>query len=127
MSEQLFDPSQYRSLKLADFSGIPDRVWPTPVYVLEQGGDLLIYRNADAARGMTRKQHEIFHLLARLGAHPDAPGSVRVLVCTGSSGLTVRQMAVFDHMHNDEQLRLAQPGEIERYIGDWFKERGGRR
>lgn len=127
MSGSLFDAGSYRQQKLADFRSIPERVWPTPVWLLHQGTDVLVYRNADAARGISRAQHRLFTHLAKMGNHPDAIGNITTLVCTGLSGVTFdRQVALFDHMLDRTDLRLAGPDEIERYIGDWFKAREGR-
>jgi hypothetical protein len=125
--ESLFDSSSYRRAKLFDFEGIPGRIWPTPVYLLHQGTDVLVYRNTDAARGISRAQNRLFSALARMGDSPDAPGSIQVVVCTGQEGVVYdRQMAVYDHMRNDEKLRLAQPGEIPGYVASWFHAREGR-
>lgn len=127
MAGQLFDPGSYRQQKLADFRAIPERIWPTPVWMLHQGTDVLVYRSADAVRGISRAQYRLFTHLARMGEHPDAPGNITTLVCTGLSGVTFdRQIAIFDHMLDDTKLRLANPEEIEAYIGDWFKAREGR-
>lgn len=127
MSDKLFDTSSYRQAKLFDFKGIPERIWPTPVYLLHQGTDVLVYRNTDAARGISRAQHRLFSALSRMGDSPEAPGSIQVVVCTGQEGVTFdRQMAVYDHMHNDEKLRLAYGGEIPGLIGSWFHAREGR-
>jgi len=99
------------------------------VWMLHQGGDVLIYRNADAARGISPAQHRLFRQAVVLTDHIDSPGTQTVLVCTGLPGVTLdRQIAVYDHMHNDEKLRLErEPGEISRFIGDWWKAREGRR
>lgn len=125
---RMFDPGEYRAHKLADFKGIPEIIWPTPVYVLEQGGDILFYRNADAARGITKKQDQIFRILARVGTGPDDDHSQTVVVATGAAGVTFdRTIAVYDHMMDDTTLRLAQEGEVEGLIARWWREREGRR
>lgn len=121
---RLIDDRPYRPGQLADFNGLPKTVWPISMRVLEQGNDLLLYQNVDLSKGITPKQHHIYSLLARMGAHPDAPGSITVLICTGESGVTYdRTMAVFDHMLDDTKLRLAEHGEIEGYITKWFNSR----
>jgi hypothetical protein len=121
----LFNPDAYRQQKLADFHGvIPDKVWPTPVWQLHQGTDILNYRLADAARGISRAQHRLFGQQARIGDHPDSPGSITTLVVTGVPGLVIdRQIAVFDHMANDHNLRLAGEDEIRNFIRDWWTAR----
>lgn len=128
MSEGLFDTGAYRPAKLADFIGIGDRIWPTAAWMLHQGTDVLVYRNADQAKGISSAQHRLFSTLSRMGDHPAAPGSITCLVATGLAGVTIdRQIAVFDHMHNDEKLRLARDGEIEAFIADWWHARKWRR
>lgn len=128
MSGQPFDAGSYRQQKLADFHTIPERVWPTPLWALHQGGDVLFYRNADAARGISAAQHRLFQALARVGDHPDDRGSQQVIVCTGLRAVTFdRQIAIYDHMHDDQKLRLERDhDEIANRIGDWFKAREGR-
>lgn len=123
---QLFDPNAYRLQKLGDFhSNIPDIVWPTSVWMLHQGGDILIYRNADAAKKISSAQHRMFHRAVTLTDGVDAPGTITVLACTGLPGIMDRQIAIYDHMHNDEKLRLAKDGEIGRFIADWWQARVG--
>lgn len=127
MSGQLFNPDSYRQQKLGDFHGvIPDTVWPTPVWQLHQGTDILNYRSADAARGISRAQHRLFAQQTRIGEHPDAAGSITTIVVTGLPNVTMdRQIAVFDHMHDREKLRLAEPNEIQTFIRDWWLARVG--
>lgn len=125
----LFGGDSFRQQKLRDFRLIPEGIWPTATWMLHQGTDVLVYRNTDAAKGISKAQHRLFSTLSRLGDHPDAPGSIQVLACTGLAGVTFdRQIAIYDHMHNDEKLRLAGEQEIELYIRDWFRarQRGGR-
>jgi len=134
MAEQrpLFDPGP-RPGKLRDFAGIGDLIWPTPTWTLEQGHDLLIYRNTDAVKGIPAKHDTIFKRYVRLGEPcrhcGNAPDTeVQAIVCTGREGVTRdRQIAIYNHMHDDEQLRLARPGEIPGFIADWFHIRSGRR
>ena len=119
----MFDPGAYRRSRLEDFSGL-GLVRPTSLYGLHQGTDVLIYRHVDQAKGITAAQHRLFRVLSRMGDHPDAPGAITVLACTGLAGVTFdRQIAIYDHMHNDEQLRLAREGEIGQYITGWFNAR----
>lgn len=118
----MFDPNAYRISRLEDFAGL-GLVRPTALYGLHQGTDVLIYRHVDRAKGITAAQNRLFRTLSRLGDHPDAPGAVTVLACTGLAGKTERQIAIYDHMHNDEKLRLAGEDEIGRYITDWFNAR----
>lgn len=120
-----------RVRKLADFDLLPPLVRPTPFYVLEQGGDLLIYRNADAAKKLTAKQRQIAKKLARLGSpckqcghDPDV--NIQVLVATGQAGMTFdREVAHFDHV-SDGQFRQAETSEIQGFIADWFGVRANR-
>lgn len=129
MEGQLFDSSAPtpRDLRFRDFAQLGDRIYPTPFLGLHQGSDVLIYRNADAARGISRAQHRLFSALRDQGNHVDSPGTTTVLVCTGLHGVNYdRQIAIYNHMKDDEKLRLAGEQEIERFIADWFFARSGR-
>lgn len=123
---QLFAGSP-RPPRYADFAELGERIWPTPLAVLERAGDILVYRHADAVKGITPAQHRLFAALARYSDPVDAPGSIQVLVATGQEGVTFdRGIAIYDHMRNQEQLRLAKPGEIPGFISAWWQGREGR-
>lgn len=130
---QLFGEQRGRPDRLKDFELLPALVWPTTVGMLHQGGDFLFHRNADAVRKVTPMQDAMFKRLARMsepcrhcGNLPDT--GIQVVACTGIEGKDRdRLIAWYDHMHNDEKLRLAGDGEIPHRIADWFNAREGRR
>lgn len=130
---RLFGDAGLRPPQLGDFALLPDRVWPTKYSILEQGGGLLFYRNADAVKLIPPKHHTINLMLRRLGEPCRHCGEVpdidtQVVVATGQEGVTYdRQIAIYDHLRNMESLRLAERGEIPARVRDWFIAREGRR
>lgn len=127
------DGTAARPSHLRDYELLPDRVWPTSVSMLHQGGDLLFHRRADAVKLVTPMHDRMFKRLVRLGepcVHcGNAPDTnVQLLVTTGVEGVDHdRLFAWYDHMHNAETLRLAEAREIPMRVSDWFVAREGRR
>jgi hypothetical protein len=128
-SRSLFDPQSYEAKRWLDFATIPARVWPTGISILEQNGDYLIYRVADEARKISKKQDQIFRSLARLSNGPDSRCNVTVLVVTGIPEVTARSWALYDHVTCDDpevRLRPTTTEEIQQFIHLWFGSRGRR-
>lgn len=126
---------EWKPKHFLDFAGLPSKVYPTSVKVLQQGPDVLIYREADAATGITMAQHRLFTNLVRNANHPDSEGTHTVLVVTGLPAVTgnprgtVRSMCVYDHMTlgDEPKFRPCHTTDIQSYIQQWFNERQGRR
>lgn len=126
----LFASDDYASKRWLDFSKIPEEVWPTGFSILEQRGDFLFYRVADAARGISPKQNSIFRRLANLSNFPDSPCNMTVLVVTGIPESTKRSWAVYDHMTEygkPVELKPITTAEIQGFISEWFFSRKGGR
>lgn len=126
---------EWKPKHFLDFVGLPAKVYPTSVQVLTQGPDVLIYRKADAATGITRAQNRLFTHLVRNTNHEDAEGTHTVLVVTGLPAVTgspkgtARQMCVYDYMTATGECPKLKPchtEDIQRFIQDWFNSRQGR-
>lgn len=108
--------------------GVPS-ILPTPLYVLEQGEDLLFYRrfNAanllDAGQEVSQVQGRIFRKLVELGEASDTT-KVNVLVVRGKAG-EPREMAVYDQLsyRNRPEMRQSDDMQIQEWIANWFAER----
>lgn len=121
-----FASDDFASKRWLDFSKIPDTVWPTGFSILEQRGDFLFYRVADAARGISIKQNSIFRRLVSLSNFPDSPCNITVMVVTGIPESTKRAWAVYDHMtsYKDQiDLKPTTTAEIQLFVYDWFNSR----
>lgn len=119
----LFTSDDFASKRWLDFSKIPSTVWPTGFSILEQRGDFLFYRVADAARGISDKQHSIFRRLVSLSNFPDSPCNITVMVVTGIPESTKRTWAVYDHMttwKDKIELKPVTTEALQEYIADWF-------
>lgn len=126
----LFASDDFASKRWLDFAKIPAEVWPTGLSILEQRGDYLFYRVADAARGISGKQNSIFRRLASLSNFPDSPCNITVVVVTGIPESTKRTWAVYDHMTTwDDKIELkpTTTTDIQQFVANWFFERRGRR
>jgi len=124
----LFASDSYTSKRWLDFSKIPEEVWPTGFSILEQRGDFLFYRVADAARGISKKQNSIFRRLVSLSNFPDSPCNITVMVVTGIPEATKRSWAIYDHMTSWEdkiELKPVDTLTIQQYIAEWFHSRRG--
>ena len=116
-----------------DFVTLPPKVYPTSVKLLEQGGDILIYREADDHKWISAKQNAIFKRLVRIGENPDSDCRITVLVVTGLQDVTTRTMAVYDYTV-DQGSSFPKRVPLERgdqaipsFISEWFNTRRGRR
>lgn len=124
----LFSSDDFASKRWLDFTKIPSAVWPTGCSILEQRGDFLLYRVADAARGISEKQDSIFRRFASLSNFPDSPCNITVMVVTGIPESTKRTWAIYDHMTSwKDQIKLkpTTTDEIQQYISEWFFSRRG--
>lgn len=123
-----------------DFDFLPRRddgsvyLVPTNVKILEQGGDVLIYRECHRPPGLpggqvSPKQNAIFNRLVRMGEAEESDCRVTVLVVDGTMD-PERRMAVYDHTNvplESPVWRVASTETIQQWISDWFAERAHRR
>lgn len=116
-----------------DFKDLPPKVYPTSVKMLEQNGDILIYREADEAKWISPKQNAIFKRLVRVGESQDSDCRITVLVVTGLQDITARTMTVYDYTLPPgpgfpERVKLECGDQsIPAFVSEWFNvRRGGR-
>lgn len=120
-----------------DFELLPRRsngnlvLLPTPVKLLHQGGDVLIYREVRRTEttptGISKAQNAMFHHLVRSGESPDSDCRFTILCVHGLPGGD-REMCVYDYMsHPPEQpeWRPAPGFAVQYFVRDWFQERSG--
>lgn len=120
-----------------DFDQLPRKkgggfvLLPTPVKLLGQGGDVLIYREVrrtDDTLGISPAQDQLFRHIVRSGEREDTTCRWTVLAVHGLPGED-RQMCLYDHMAGAVSPSWADSSdhEIQGFIREWFLDRVQRR
>lgn len=105
-----------------DFLGaFPPKVMPTPVSLLEQGGNLLLVKHYRQGQEIMPKQRQIWRLMTSgYGEAETAPGNITVLCLWGLRGETARRMVAFSHMGELESM--ADDHAVTAFLLRWWTE-----
>lgn len=114
-------------LELADFKGLPERVFPTTARVLECNGHLLIVKHYEQKHSEIPAAHlKVWRALIALAADPDAGGSVSVLALWGRNGTSVRFKQLLDWVVEGKREQTTDDVIISSISG-WYSQMSRRR